>query len=411
MQATGILTSAHNVAISKSRNSVVVKPAPRCQTSRSVSATPKACPHQQVVSRNFLGNVSLFAGSTKSPEASLKLAAQCMADDVEAVASGTPVKKTSILVLGATGTLGRQVVRRALDEGYDVRCIVRPRQNPADFLRDWGAVTVRADLTKPESIPPALVGIHTVIDCATARPEESITEIDWTGKCNFIQSCKAMGIERYVFCSIDGCEQHPEVPLMDVKRCTELYLKEIGMKHTVLRLCGFMQALIQQYAVPILEEQSVWGTDNETKTAYLDTQDVARMTLAAVGSEACVDKTLTLAGPDSYTIAEVIEKCEKLAGSEAQVTKVPVSLIKTIQSFTSFFQWTRDASDRLAFAEVLSDSNKSFSAPMAETYELLGLDPKDTTTLDSYLGDFYARILKKLKEVGGAQSKQKDFYL
>lgn len=34
-------------------------------------------------------------------------------------------------------------MRKALDEGYDVRCIVRPRQNPADFLRDWGATTVQ----------------------------------------------------------------------------------------------------------------------------------------------------------------------------------------------------------------------------------------------------------------------------
>ena len=90
--------------------------------------------------------------------------------------SGYP-KDTQVLVVGATGTLGRQIVRRLLDEGYDVRCMVRPRPLPADFLRDWGASTVQGDLLKPESLPAALVGIHTVIDASSARPEESVEKV------------------------------------------------------------------------------------------------------------------------------------------------------------------------------------------------------------------------------------------
>ena len=42
------------------------------------------------------------------------------------------------------------------------------------------------------------------------------------------------------------------------------------------------QAIIGNYAVPILEDKTVWGTNDETSTAYLDTQDVAKMTMAAL---------------------------------------------------------------------------------------------------------------------------------
>lgn len=136
-------------------------------------------------------------------------------------AGGTKVQKNSILVVGGTGTLGRQIVRKALDEGYDVRCLVRPRQNPADFLREWGATvvqvrqaksrgcmqqlwpsaapskhtcrqhaTAQGDLTDITSIPATLVGVHTVIDCATARPEESTSKVDWDGKVALIQSAQ-----------------------------------------------------------------------------------------------------------------------------------------------------------------------------------------------------------------------------
>lgn len=51
-----------------------------------------------------------------------------------------------------------------------------------------------------------------------------------------------------------------------------------------------------------------------------------------------------------------------------------------------------------------------FSAPMNETYAMLGADPKETTTLELYLQEYYAQILKKLKDLK-ASSKQGDYYL
>merc|ERR1712176_323280 len=323
--------------------------------------------------------------------------------------TGTPIKKTCMLVVGATGTLGRQVVKKALDDGYEVRCLVRARERPADFLRDWGAIVVNGDLTKPESLPSALVGVHTVVDCATGRPEESVKEVDWEGKVALIQSCQAMKIQKYVFFSIFKCDQHPDVPLMGIKHSTEKFLEESGIDYTVIRLCGFMQAIINQYAVPILEEKSVYGTDDQTKIAYMDTTDIARLTLAALQKESLSKKVVTFAGPQAFTVQQVIGLCERYAGADAKVSKVPLWQLSATRFLTSLFQWTVDVTDRMAFAEVLS-SNQSFTAPMAETYEELGIDPNQTTTLEQYLQEYHTVVLKKLKEVG-ASSRQGDSYL
>ena len=282
------------------------------------------------------------------------------------------------------------------------------RPPPPSFLSP-PPFLAQADLTDPTSLPAALVGIHTVIDCATARPEESTAAVDWEGKVALIQCAQAMGIQRYVFCSILNAASHPEVPLMQIKACTETYLAASGLPYTTFRLCGFMQALIGNYAVPILEEKTVWGTTDGTRTAYLDSRDVARMLLASLRTEAAVGQTLALAGPKAYTVSEVIALCEDLAGAKADVTRVPVWLLKATRSTLRSFQWAKDAADRLAFADILA-TNEDFSAPMDATYAALGVDPASVTTLEGYLKDYYTSILKKLKEVG-ATSRQTDFYV
>jgi uncharacterized protein YbjT (DUF2867 family) len=50
-----------------------------------------------------------------------------------------------------------------------------------------------------------------------------------------------MGIQKYVFYSIHNCDKHPEVPLMEIKYCTEKFIQDTGLDYTIIRLCGFMQ--------------------------------------------------------------------------------------------------------------------------------------------------------------------------
>lgn len=60
---------------------------------------------------------------------------------------------------------------------------------------------------------------------------------------------QALGIQRYVFTSIFNCDKHPEVPLMNIKACTEKFLAASGVPYTTLRFCGFHQVWITLHMI------------------------------------------------------------------------------------------------------------------------------------------------------------------
>ncbi len=313
----------------------------------------------------------------------------------------------NLLVVGATGTLGRQVVRRALDEGHQVRCFVRsPRK--AAFLKEWGAELVQGDLTAPETLKPALEGVTAVIDAATSRATDSLTikQVDWDGKVSLIQAAVAAGVERFIFFSILDAQNFPNVPLMEIKRCTELFLAESGLKYTILRPCGFMQGLIGQYAIPILDKQAVWITGESSPIAYMDTQDVAKFAVRALEVPETVNQSFPVVGTRAWGAYEIIRLCERLSGKEAKIARLPLNLLRAVRQILRFFQWGWNVSDRLAFTEVLANG-KPLDAPMDEVYQVMGLDPKETTTLEGYLQEYFSRIMKKLKEIEFEKDKAK----
>jgi uncharacterized protein YbjT (DUF2867 family) len=304
-----------------------------------------------------------------------------------------------VLVIGGTGTLGRQIARRALDAGHQVRCMVRsPRK--ASFLQEWGCELTRGDLLEPDSLDYALEGQEAVIDAATARASDpgSAYDVDWTGKQNLFAACERAGVTRVVFISLLEAARHPEVPLMDIKACTEAWLAASGFDYTILQGAAFMQGLISQFAIPVLENQTVWVSGAPTPIAYMNTQDLARFAVAALDHPDTIRRSFAVVGPRAWTTGEITQLCERYTGKDARIFRVPPALLNLMKGITSFFEATVNIAERLAF-DAVSGGGRALDAPMQDTYAAFGLDPAETTRLEDYLKEYYDTILKRLKDM------------
>ena len=304
-----------------------------------------------------------------------------------------------VLVVGGTGTLGRQIARRAIDAGHQVRCMVRKPRKGA-FLQEWGCELTCGDLLDPGTIDYALDGVDAVIDAATSRPDDaaSVYTTDWDGKLNLLRACEKAGVKRYVFLSLLAAEKHPNVPLMDIKFCTERLLADSSFDYTILQGVAFMQGLIGQIAIPVLENQTVWVSETPTAVAYMNTQDVARFAVAALERPETIRRSFPVVGPKAWTSEEIVQFCEKSSSKTAKVIRVSPFLIGLSQRVVSFFEQSVNMAERLAFAEV-TGGGIALDAPMDDTYSCFGLDPSETTPLESYISEYYDTILKRLREM------------
>ena len=88
--------------------------------------------------------------------------------------------------------------------------------------------------------------IEVVIDAATSRPDDSksIYEIDWDGKLNLFNACESLKVKRVIFLSILLTEKFRNVPLMDIKFCTEKLLENSDLDYTIFKCAAFMQGCL-----------------------------------------------------------------------------------------------------------------------------------------------------------------------
>ena len=239
-----------------------------------------------------------------------------------------------ILVVGATGNLGRKVVRSLRAAGEDVRAMTRQLAR-ADELKALGARPVRGDLTDPESLDFALRGARAVVLSAHSllgRGEESSDRIDDEGHRTLIDRAKEAGVEHIVYISVIGASADHPLDFFRTKARVERYLQQSGVTFTIIRAAAFMEVhaymLIGQ---PVVEGKRVMITGRGTNPRnFVAAEDVAKVVMGALRIPSLRGETIDVGGPENLTANQVVEVFERLSGRKAKAAHIPVAAMRAM---------------------------------------------------------------------------------
>jgi uncharacterized protein YbjT (DUF2867 family) len=232
------------------------------------------------------------------------------------------------LVVGATGSLGSEIVKLLADAGKPARALVRPTsdQKKVDQLQTLGAEIVSGDLKDRPSLDAACRGVSAIISTASStlsRLEgDTIRTVDHEGQLSLVDAARAAGVAHFVLISFSG--MNVEFPLQTAKREVERHLKESGMTYTILQPTFFMEVWLS----PALGFDAAQGTvqvygSGQHKISWISFQDVAEFAIASLDNPAARNAVIKLGGPEALSPLEVVKVFEEQSGRPFTVQHVP----------------------------------------------------------------------------------------
>jgi uncharacterized protein YbjT (DUF2867 family) len=292
-----------------------------------------------------------------------------------------------ILVIGSTGLLGSEVVRRLRKTGQPVRALARPTSNPErlEEFKQSGAEIVYGDLKQPEALKTACLGVEAIVTTASStfsrQENDSIQTVDHDGYLNLIEAATAAGVRRFVYTSIPP-NLH-ESPLTRAKYGVARRLMASGMDYTVLAANFFMEVWLSPHLGFNAEQGNVtiYGTGTRP-IGFVSYKDVAEIAVRSLGNDACRNQTLLVAGPENLSPLEVVRVFEQASGSSIKVDHVPEKALEE--------KW-HSATEPLdkAFAALMFDYAMGCPMDMTRTRGLL---PIHLTSVRDYAVGICAKV-------------------
>lgn len=207
---------------------------------------------------------------------------------------------STILVVGATGTVGLAVVRQLAASGASVRGLTRDTAK-AGALKLQGVEFMGGDLERPVTLNKVLAGVTQIFVASAADPRMAASQG------NLIDAVRRAGVQRIVKVSAMGASKDSPNQLLRWHREVEEQIERSGLSWTHLRPCLFMQNALG-FAPSIRSQGAFYGCMKRGRAAFIDARDVATAGVAVLKGSGHDGKVYDLTGPEALSLHEVADR-------------------------------------------------------------------------------------------------------
>jgi NADH dehydrogenase len=224
--------------------------------------------------------------------------------------------------------MGGMIARQLLEQGQDVRVLVRPQSNYQPLV-EAGARPVFGDLKDRASLDEAVRGVDTVITTANSAQrggEDNPQTVDLQGNANLIDAAKEGGVRHFVFVSALGANPNSPMPFMQAKAATEQRLRESGMTYTILSPNMLMEVWLPMIVGgPAIGGQRVTLVgEGSHRHSFASMGDVVQYTVRCVNNLAAENRMIVIGGPQAVSWRDVVSAYEEALGRPVDVQFVPM---------------------------------------------------------------------------------------
>jgi NADH dehydrogenase len=220
-----------------------------------------------------------------------------------------------ILVAGGTGFVGRNLVKLLIENGFEVRTLLKPSQKNPDLPKGVPVEAVVCSLNDERGLRAALKGIDVVFHLAGSERLSSrsdLMEVDVNGTKNLLQAARKSKISQLIYLSHLGADQNSAFPVLKAKALAEKDIVNSGVPYTIFRTShtfGKGDQFVEAFAKLIRLSPGFFLVPGKGDSALqpLSVNDlVACLNLSIMNSE-LMNKNIELGGAEVFTFREIIE--------------------------------------------------------------------------------------------------------